>query len=351
MCTLHTCLIAPAGPFGSAGVVPPRRDDVSGSLGSITAAIVFSVVVLGGLSLLHRGVASLPRGFQRFAAPLVFVGPAVGLLLLAYIGPSLLTLQQSLLRNSTGEFVGVDNYTKALTDPEIRQVILNTLLWLVVPVVCVVLGLLVAALTDRLSPGWERAAKTLIFLPMAISFVGASTIWSFVYAYQPPGAAQIGVLNQLTTMAGGQPVPWIIEKSFHLNTFLLMVIVIWMYVGFAMVALSAAIKGVPRETIEAARVDGATETQSFRHVVIPQIRGTIAVMITTIALLTLKVFDVVYSMTGGRFDTDVVGNAFYNLLFFERNRSRAAVLVVILLIMVLPIMVINLRRAARQTPS
>jgi alpha-glucoside transport system permease protein len=146
---------------------------------------------------------------------------------------------------------------------------------------------------------------------------------------------------------GFDPVPWMIDRDFKLNSFLLMVIVIWMFTGFAMVSLSAAIKGVPAETIEAARVDGASEGHIFRHIVLPQIRSTIAVMLVTIALLTLKIFDVVYSMTGGRFGTDVVGNLFYTLLFGMRDVSLAAVLVVILLILVIPIMAINIRRVAR----
>ena len=212
---------------------------------------------------------------------------------------------------------------------------------------CVLLGLLAAGLTDRVGPRSERTAKTLIFLPMAISFVGASTIWTFIYAFQPPGAEQIGLLNQVVTSMGFDPVPWMIDRDFKLNSFLLMVIVIWMFTGFAMVSLSAAIKGVPAETIEAARVDGASEGNIFRHIVLPQIRSTIAVMLVTIALLTLKIFDVVYSMTGGRFGTDVVGNLFYTLLFGMRDVSLAAVLVVVLLILVIPIMVINIRRVAR----
>jgi alpha-glucoside transport system permease protein len=321
---------------------------VSRNIILISQAIAVVVIVVGSLSLLNAMAGRLPARAQRWAMPLVMIGPALLLLVLMYLGPTVLTVAQS-MQNRRGEFVGLDNYRRAASNSQVIEAVTNTVLWtIVVPIACVVLGLVAAALSDVLSPRGERTAKTLIFLPMAISFVGASTIWTFVYAYQPPGSSQVGLLNQIMVWLGRDPVPWTIVSDYRLNTFVLMVIVIWMYTGFAMVSLSAAIKGVPLDTVEAARVDGLSEFQVFRYIVLPQITSTIAVMLVSIALLTLKVFDVVYSMTGGRFGTDVVGNLFYTLLFSIRDAPLAAVLVVVLLVLVIPVMALNVRRFAKE---
>ncbi|WP_029042229.1 carbohydrate ABC transporter permease [Cucumibacter marinus] len=285
-----------------------------------------------------------PRA-QKFATPFVFAGPAVILLFLFYLLPTALTILQSFQHPRSGDWVGLANYQRAFNSSAIRATIFNTLLWIVfVPFACVLIGLVAAGLTDRLSRRVESFVKTIIFVPMAISFVGAATIWGLVYAFSPPDTPQVGLINQIVVMLGGTPRPWLIVSDYKLNTFALMFIMVWLFAGFAMVNLSAAIKGVPDETIEAARLEGASGFTIFWRIIVPQIKTTIFTVVTAIALLTLKVFDVVYSLTGGRFDTDVIGNRFYLLAFTFRDRPLAAVLVVILLLLVIPVMIANLKQ-------
>ncbi len=205
-----------------------------------------------------------------------------------------------------------------------------------------------ATLADRLAPRGERFTKSLIFVPMAISFVGAATIWRFVYESRPEGQPQIGILNAIGTKLGFEPVAFIQQSDLRLNTLLLMVVLIWLQVGFAMVLLSAAIKSVPGEVIEASRVDGATERQIFFRVLLPQIWPTVVTVLVITMILVLKVFDVVYVMTGGQFKTDVIGNRFVIELFQFGNEGRAAAIVVILLLAVVPAMIYQVRQFRAQ---
>jgi len=205
-------------------------------------------------------------------------------------------------------------------------------------------GLVIAYLTDRI--WWGQIARTLIFLPMAISFVGASIIWKFVYDYRGPDADQIGILNAIVVGLGFEPQAWIAVPFW--NNLLLMVILIWIQTGFAMVILGAAIRGVPEDTLEASTLDGATELEIFFKIVIPQIWGTIVVVWTTITILVLKVFDIVYAMTNGQWDTQVLANLMYNEMFRNANSGTASTVAVILMIAVLPVMIYNIR-SARQT--
>jgi alpha-glucoside transport system permease protein len=232
-----------------------------------------------------------------------------------------------------------------LGQSDILSLFANNLIWIVtVPTFSVLFGLAVAVLADRLKPRWENLTKSVIFLPMAISFVGAATIWNFVYALRPAGRPQIGLLNALWTLFGGNPVGWLQTPTFRLNTLLLTIVMIWMQAGFAMVLLSAAIKSVPDETLEAARIDGATSSQVFFRVVIPQIKSTIFVVFTTLTIIVMKIFDIVFTMTGGNFNTNVVANRFYFELFRFFENGRAAVLVVVLMLAIIPLMVANIRR-------
>ncbi len=241
--------------------------------------------------------------------------------------------------------LGLQNYQFAFTSPEMQIAFRNNLLWLIIGTGgSVAIGLLFASLVDRVKR--EALAKSFIFLPLAISFVGASVIWKFVYAWQPGNRAQIGLLNALVTNLGIEPVPWLIETSF--NTYALIVIMIWLQTGFAMVVLSAALKGVPGEVIEAARMDGASELQLFFRVIIPMIQGAIITVATTIFIAILKVFDIVYVMTSGKFETEVIANRMFVEMFNFRNFGRASSLAVILLIVVVPIMVVNIRNLRRQ---
>ena len=241
--------------------------------------------------------------------------------------------------------IGLQNYQFAFTSPDMRVAFRNNLLWLIIGTGgSVAIGLLIATLVDRVKR--EALAKSFIFLPLAISFVGASVIWKFVYAWQPGDRAQIGLLNAFMTSLGLEPVPWLIETSF--NTYALIVIMVWLQTGFAMVVLSAALKGVSNEVIEAARMDGATELQIFFRVIIPMIQGAIITVGTTIFIAILKVFDIVFVMTSGKFDTEVIANRMFVEMFNFRNFGRASSLAVILLVVVVPIMVINIRNLRQQ---
>ncbi len=223
------------------------------------------------------------------------------------------------------------------------------MLWiLIVPVTVVVLGLIVAVLADRLDPRPEKLTKSIIFLPMAISLVSAATIWGFVYTFRPAGTPQIGLLNAIVVGLGGEPVPWLQIDAFQLNTILLMVILVWVLAGFAMVLLSAAIKAVPEETLEAARIDGATERQIFFRVVVPQIWPTVITVFITVLIIVLKIFDVVYVMTGGNFGTDVIAVAFFTELFTNGENGRAAAIVVMLMIAIIPVMIYQVRQFRKE---
>lgn len=240
---------------------------------------------------------------------------------------------------------GLQNYRFAFTNPNMHIAFRNNILWLVVgTTVSVGLGLVIAALVDRIRS--EALAKSFIFMPLAISFVGASVIWKFVYAWQPAGRPQIGILNAVVTSLGLEPIPWLLDTP--LNTFALIAIMIWLQTGFAMVVLSAALKGVPNELLEAARIDGASEIQIFFRVLVPYIWSAILTVATTIFISILKVFDIVYVMTSGNFETEVIANRMFVEMFNFRNFGRASALAVILLLVVVPIMIVNIRNLRRQ---
>ncbi|MGH3442244.1 MAG: carbohydrate ABC transporter permease [Nitriliruptorales bacterium] len=317
---------------------------------AVSAGVAIVVGVGGVMALywaLNAVVNRLPEVWEQRLKPYVFVGPAILVVGLFLVYPTLDTVRRSFMDPASREYVGFDNYHWLATNGGVRALLWNNVLWIVlVPSVAVIVGLAVAVLADKLKPRWENTSKSLIFLPMAISMVGASTIWRFVYAWNPPGTDQIGVLNAVWTLFGGEPIPWVQNQK--VNDFALMFIMIWLMAGFAMVLLSAAIKSVPEETLEAARIDGATEIQIFWRVVVPQIKSTIVVVGTTILILVLKIFDIVYVMTGGNFGTDVIANRFFTELVNTLNWGRAAVLVVFLLIVTVPFMVINIRRFREQ---
>lgn len=309
---------------------------------AIAGGVVGAMVLFWALNAL---IERLPPKWEERLKPYVFAGPAIAALALFLVFPAVLTIRDSFLNATGDQFVGLRNYTTMFGEPDIRRLFANNLVWIVmVPTFSVLFGLAVAVLADRLKPRWENLSKSVIFLPMAISFVGAATIWNFVYAFRPAGRPQIGILNAVWTLFGAQPVAWLQTSTLRFNTFLLTVVMIWLQAGFAMVLLSAAIKSVPDETLEAARIDGATETQIFFRVVVPQIKSTIFVVFTTITILVMKIFDIVFALTGGRFNTDVVANRFYFELFRFFQPGRAAVLVVALMIAIIPLMIANIRR-------
>ena len=318
------------------------RDPNAPQLLSAVVAILWGV---GGVAALftvsNMLVEALPLKWRDRIQPYIFVGPAMALLIWFLLVPTLRTLYQSFFQGEN--FVWLANFAKAFTERDMLQAFQNNLLWLVLGTAgCVVLGLLIAVLADR--SRFENIAKALIFLPMAISFVGAGIIWKFVYEVRPEGAEQIGLLNGIITGLGGQPQSWLQSQPW--NTLFLILVLIWMQAGFAMVIFSAALKGVPADLLEAARLDGASEVQAFFKVIIPFIQGTIITVTTTIAILTLKIFDVVIVMTGGNFNTDVVATQFYRNYF--NNPGYGSAIAIVLFIAVLPVMIYNLREFRKQ---
>jgi alpha-glucoside transport system permease protein len=274
--------------------------------------------------------------------PWIFLAPTLFFLSVYLVYPIFETFRLSLFDRLGQDFVGFDNYVWAFYDGTFRQSALNNLGWLlVVPALSTGFGLLIAVLADRL--WWGGIAKTLVFMPMAISFVGAAVIWRFVYAYRGPGMDQIGILNAFVTWLGWPPQVWL-QLPF-VNSFLLMLILVWIQTGFAMVILSAALRGIPQETLEAARIDGAGEVRIFFSIMIPQIATTIMVVWTTITIHVLKVFDIVYAMTNGEHQTQVLGNLMYRWTFIAGDSGRGATIAIVILLAVTPIMIWNIRRA------
>ncbi|MDQ7028569.1 MAG: sugar ABC transporter permease [Ardenticatenia bacterium] len=276
----------------------------------------------------------------------LYVGPTLLILAIYLVYPTLTTIYLSLLDKRSETFVGVDNYRWLFTSNAMRIAFRNNLLWLVVfTALTVSFGLLLAVLLDRVR--YEALAKSTIFLPMAISFVGAGVIWRFMYAFRPPNTPQVGVLNAvLVGVFGRDPVGWLVERP--INNFALIVAGVWIWTGFCMVILSAAYKGIPRDIIEAARVDGANEWQIFWRVILPLMKSTVAVVTTTMVINVLKVFDIVYVMTFGEFGTEVLANRMYKEMFQFRDFGRASAIAVVLLLAIVPVMLVNIRRFQEQ---
>ncbi|GEP27204.1 MULTISPECIES: carbohydrate ABC transporter permease [Cryobacterium] len=273
-----------------------------------------------------------------------FLAPAMLLLAIGLVIPTIQTTVQAFMSARGDRFVGLENFVWIFTQPENVRIVLNTIVWvLIVPTVSTIAGLAYAVFIDK-SRG-EKYFKILVFMPMAISLVGASIIWRFVYTARPADQEQIGLLNQIVVLFGGQPVDFLSFSPF--NTLFLIVILIWVQTGFAMVVLSAAIKGVPTEQMEAAELDGTNAWQQFVNVTVPGIRGALVVVLTTISIISLKVFDIVRTTTAGNNETSVVANEMYTQFKnFEQGRSAAFALVLFLL--VLPIVVYNARQIKKQ---
>ncbi len=309
-------------------------------------AIVWGVGGVGALfTTANFLVESLSNKWTRRLQPYIYVGPAIAILAWFLAIPTGRTIYQSFFDSSSTNFVGLDNYIATFTDRQMLESFRNNLLWLFLGTfLCVSLGLLIAVLADRSK--FETVAKALIFMPMAISFVGAGVIWRFMYAYAPADQEQIGVLNAILVGLGGQPQAWIATEPW--NTLFLIVVLVWMQAGFAMVLFSAALKGVPSDLLEAARIDGASEIQAFFRIIVPYIQGTIITVTTTIAIFTLKIFDVVIVMTGGQYGTEVVATQFYRQFFSNRNFGYGSAIAIVLFIAVLPVMVYNLRQLRKQ---
>jgi alpha-glucoside transport system permease protein len=319
------------------------RDSQAPKLVIVAVAILWGV---GGVALLYLVsnwlIEQLPANWTRWLQPFVFVGPAVAILFWFLAFPTIRTFWISLYNADSTEFVGLQNYIISFTDRGMLEAYRNNLLWMIFGTAfCVIMGLIIAVLADR--SRFESLAKALIFMPMAISFVGAGVIWNFVYEVKDVNDPQIGLLNAIVVALGGQPQAWtsLIQPW---NNFFLIAIVVWLQTGFAMVLFSAAIKGIPGEILEAARVDGANELQVFFGIIIPSIMGTIITVTTTIVIFTLKIFDVVIVMTGGQFGTHVIATQFYRQYFTNRNFGFGSAIAIVLLIAVIPVMIYNLKQ-------
>jgi alpha-glucoside transport system permease protein len=314
---------------------------------TITALITVLAGVSAALALywlLNKIAELLPGRTEHRVKPFLYILPAYLAITIYLVYPAVQTVIDSFRDQASVDFVGFENYSELLTSNDFRDTLFNTLLWiLIVPAATVVIGLAVAVLADRLKAKAENLVKTIIFLPMAISLVGASVVWNFIYEARPKGQPQVGLQNAVIGLFGMDPIAWLEKSDFHLNSLLLMLVLLWSQVGFSMVLLSAAVKGVPTDTLEAARIDGAGERQIFFQVVVPQIKGTIITVYVTVTIGVMKIFDIVYTMTNGRFNTNVIGNEFWNQLSTFFNNGRAAAIVVMLMIAVIPIMIYQVR--------
>jgi alpha-glucoside transport system permease protein len=278
----------------------------------------------------------------------VFIGPALFMLAVGLVIPTLRTIVLSFKDARSQAWVGFENYEWMFTQPQILTVLRNTGIWvLVTPILATAIGLIYAILIDKARG--EAIAKVFIFMPMAISFVGAGIIWKFVYAYRPGESNQIGLLNQIWVWLGGEPQQWLLSAP--LNTLFLIVVMVWIQAGFAMVVLSAAIKGIPVDIVEAARLDGVNAWQMFWRVTLPSIRSAVIVVFVTITIAVLKVFDIVRTMTGGQFDTSVVANELYAQAFRAGQAGRGSALTVFLFVLVLPIVFYQVRQLRRNAET
>ncbi len=278
-------------------------------------------------------------------APWLWIAPAVLFVTIFLVYPLLNTVYISFYNRDSTQFVGFKNYQFIFSNAGMLEVLRNNVIWLVLGTLGTVgLGLLIAVLVDRVR--FESVAKAAIFVPMAISFVGAGVIWRFVYNYNNPGQPQTGLLNGIITFFGGQPQAWLVHSGW--NTIALIAVYVWMWTGFCMVILSASLKGIPADIMEAARTDGANELTIFFRIIVPLISPTVVVVGTTMIINILKIFDVVYVMTGGQYGTNVIAAEFYRQLFNFNNYGIASALTVLLLIVVIPITIINVNRFRAQ---
>ena len=316
--------------------------------------VVFVALIIGVLGVFAMYYAMdwlvnhLPERYRDHVLPFVFVGPALVVLSVFLVYPTIVTFKLSFQDRNGENFVGIDNYIDVFTDPGTLEALRNSFLWvIIVPALAVGIGLAFAVLSDKLGSKGEAFSKSFIFMPMAISFVGASIVWRFVYNFRPEGfGEQIGILNGFWTAIGNEPIAWLLQEPW--NNFFLMVILVWLQVGFAMVILSAGIKGVPNEIIEAARIDGASEFKVFWKIIIPSISSTLVVVLTTIVITVWKVFDIVFVMTSGEFGTSVVAERMVTEFFTFGNDGKGAALAVILLVAIIPLMFLNVSRFKAQ---
>jgi alpha-glucoside transport system permease protein len=316
----------------------------------ITAVIVVvgvPAVLIGYIWATEQVLRVVPERNRPRVRPWLWLGPALAFLAIFLVYPMVGTIIRSFQDNAGQNFVGLDNFSWFIGSADALSALKNNLLWLVFLTIGVVgFGLLVAVLVDKVR--YESFAKSVIFVPLAISMVAAGVIWLYMYLYKPPGAVQTGTLNAILGIFGAGPIPFLQVQDFSVNTFMLIIVMAWMWTGFAMVIISAALKGINPELMEAARVDGATEWEVFRGIVFPLLVPTLVVVSTTMIITALKAFDIVYTMTGGRLETNVIANQMYVEMFRNTQYGRASSIAVILLLAIIPIMFFNIGRFRAQ---
>lgn len=326
--------------------------DVLLALQAVTIGIAFTMFLYW---ILNKLVETFPEKLKTKLQPWVFIGPVVLLISLFLIYPTFQTIRLSFMEEAidgSTNWIGLENYRSIFGDPEFINMLMNNLLWVaLVPATVVVIGLAIAQFANNIGPKSERIYKSVIFMPMAISFVSAATIWRHIYSYMPDGQQQTGLLNAIWTAFGGTPQTWLQIEDFKLNNIFLMVIFVWLNAGFAMVLLSAAIKAVPEDTIEAARVDGANARQTFFRVILPQIWGTALSVFITVLIGAMKIFDIVLAMTGGNYHTNVLAQNFYTEYFIYGNTGKAMATVVVLVIVIAPVMFYQIRHYRKMEAS
>ncbi|MFC5381099.1 carbohydrate ABC transporter permease [Aquipuribacter nitratireducens] len=313
------------------------------SAGEKFTVMIIAILLFVAVMTIILFAVDRPRNVPGWLAAIAFAGPALLLLIFGLVRPALITIYQAFFDRTGENFVGTDNLAQIFATPDLRQVIYNTFAWTILtPLVATFLGLLYAVLVDKTR--FEAVAKALIFLPMAISMVGASIIWRFVYDYRADigDNTQIGLANQVLVWLGFEPYQFLLQQPW--NTVFLIIVFIWIQTGFAMTVLSAAIKAIPDDITEAAKLDGVSGVQLFRFVTVPAIRPALIVVLTTLAIGSLKVFDIVRTMTGGQFGTSIVANEFYTQAFRQGDQGLGAALALILFILVVPIVAYNVRQ-------
>jgi len=314
---------------------------------AIIVVIAVPAVLVGYIWGTEQVLRLVSERMKPRIRPWLWLLPAFGFLAVFLVYPMIGTVVTSLQDKFGKKFVGLTNYAWFFGSDDALTALKNNALWLVfLTLLTVGLGLLIAVLVDRVR--YESVAKSVIFVPLAISMVAAGVIWLYMYGYSAPGSPQTGTLNAAIGAVGISPVPWLQVETFSVNTFALIIVMAWMWTGFAMVIISAALKGINPELLEAARVDGATELQVFRGIIFPLLVPTLVVISTTMIITALKAFDVVYTMTGGQLKTNVIGTLMYQEMFSFGNSARGAAIAVVLLIAIVPIMFFNISRFRAQ---
>ena len=318
--------------------------DLLTALQAVIAGIAITALIYWLLNLLiHR----LPEKIKKKVEPYVFIGPVLLLIGIFIVIPTIQSIRLSFMEeeiDGSTTWVGLQNFKDLFAEEYFPNMVVNNLMWIaIVPFMTVAIGLAIAQFANNVGSKSEKIFKSIFFMPMTISFVSAAVIWRYIYAYAPEGQDQVGLLNTLWMKFGGSPQAWFQIEAFRFNNLLLMVILIWLSAGYSMVLLSAAIKSVPEDTLEAGRVDGASTGQIFFKIVLPQIWPTVVAVFITVLIGAMKVFDIVLAMTGGNYNTTVLAQTFYLEYFIYGNTGKAMAAVVILIAAIVPVMFYQVR--------